>query len=222
MQHNAAGTSWLMQHLKLGFPVPLEREPSHFATIGCDYFNTYFEAVVPADAEARPAGEDAGPVFCMQVFQNSGNPRFDEIRFQSVEIADGFVFVYDVSDPRSLEELKRRFLPPVRNLNGAAPMFLIGTKADLRADQNRAAETFVPTEEAEQWAASEGIIFVSDEVSGRTGDGVQEAFIRVADEMARALGLGAGVAQRVVAPARLMNELRGAPAPPARRRCLVQ
>ena len=196
LQASGAGTTGLMRQFKR--QDSLQDDPAaeivevYCSTVGVDDHIIHYETIPPEV-----------PV-TLHFWEFGGQTRFDPIRESYFKHADAFVLVYDISCPSTFDELKQRFLPALREQGDpSTPVYLIGTKADLRAEPRQdgwgntlGVFCFIPTEEVQAWADSEGIVFLGDEVSGKTGVGVAAAFLKVANGVAETMGLP-GIAKRI-------------------------
>ena len=86
------------------------------------------------------------------------------------------LLVYDIADHESFDRVSK-WLDNAREHcdPSSTAMLLLGNKLDL--DERRAVEK----EEAETFAAEQGLVFM--EVSAKTGEGVQEAFLLLVQAM---------------------------------------
>ncbi|KAF9819814.1 hypothetical protein IEO21_01905 [Rhodonia placenta] len=114
----------------------------------------------------------------LQCWDTAGTESFRSITRSYYRGAAGCLLVYDVTSRQSFVNA-RSWLADVReHADPHLTCILVGNKIDLCTDDagpgRRTRE--VPSEEAEQWAQEEGLLFV--EASARSGENVEAAFER--------------------------------------------
>ncbi|KAJ7216340.1 ras-domain-containing protein [Mycena pura] len=119
-------------------------------------------------------------VIKLQCWDTAGTESFRSITRSYYRGAAGCLLVYDVTSRRSFDNI-RTWLEDVRtHADAHVSCILVGNKVDLcQGDDPK--ERAVPTELAEQFAAEEGLLFT--EASARSGEGVEAAFTRAAQEV---------------------------------------
>eukprot|EP00123_Amoebidium_parasiticum_P000668 comp11536_c0_seq1/m.5991 comp11536_c0_seq1/g.5991 ORF comp11536_c0_seq1/g.5991 comp11536_c0_seq1/m.5991 type:complete len:215 (-) comp11536_c0_seq1:530-1174(-) len=116
--------------------------------------------------------EVSGQKVKLQIWDTAGQERFRAVTRSYYRGAAGVLMVYDITRRTTYNHLSS-WLTDARNLtNPNTVVFLIGNKSDLN-DQRE-----VPFEEAKQFADEHGLKFL--EVSARTGENVEEAFLETA------------------------------------------
>ncbi|KAJ7290711.1 ras-domain-containing protein [Mycena rebaudengoi] len=117
-----------------------------------------------------------GTVVKLQCWDTAGTESFRSITRSYYRGAAGCLLVYDVTSRRSFENIKM-WLGDVReHADKAVSCVLVGNKKDLcDADESKRE---VPTADAARFAEEEGLLFV--EASAKSGDGVEDAFVRAA------------------------------------------
>jgi len=109
----------------------------------------------------------------INVWDAAGQAYYDKIRGIFYRDAKGGMLVYDANNPVSFKNLQK-WLEELRiHISKNIPIMLLGNKKDL--------ERKVPREEAVSFAVKNGMMFA--ECSAKTGDGVEEAFRKLAIEI---------------------------------------
>eukprot|EP00931_Biecheleriopsis_adriatica_P123980 TRINITY_DN99052_c0_g1_i1.p1 TRINITY_DN99052_c0_g1~~TRINITY_DN99052_c0_g1_i1.p1 ORF type:complete len:198 (+),score=47.78 TRINITY_DN99052_c0_g1_i1:163-756(+) len=140
-----------------------------------DKFDTNFVLTIGVDFKWKIVQHN-GKTVKLQVWDTAGQERFRTITPAYYRAAMGVVICYDICDKESfdhveywLEQLSQHGVEGVHRV-------LVGNKADL-AETHRA----VSEEEGRQIASKHGIDFF--ETSAKSGVGVQEAFLSIADKI---------------------------------------
>jgi len=122
----------------------------------------------------------AGQRVRLQIWDTAGQERFDDITRAYTRGAVGVLFVYDITQPRSFERV-RRWMSELRAsddvLTRNSVQVLVGNKCDL-AGQRR-----ISTEQGEAFARQHGLKFF--ETSATTNEQVSECFLTVANDVLR-------------------------------------
>mmetsp|Transcript_28649 Transcript_28649/g.71982 ORF Transcript_28649/g.71982 Transcript_28649/m.71982 type:complete len:543 (-) Transcript_28649:112-1740(-) len=71
---------------------------------------------------------------------NMGHPNFDTLRNSALSSAHVVLLCFPVDSPSSLTQLKSSWAPMYRATGSEAPMFLVGLKSDLRAEDGHGGE----------------------------------------------------------------------------------
>jgi len=113
-----------------------------------------------------------GKTVKLQIWDTAGQERFRAVTRSYYRGAAGAIMVYDISRRSSFNHLAT-WLTDARNLTHPNTVIvLVGNKQDL-ADQRE-----VSYEEASRFAQENGLMYV--ETSSKTGENVEEAFLRTA------------------------------------------
>jgi len=116
--------------------------------------------------------EVMGKKIKLQIWDTAGQERFRAVTRSYYRGAAGALLVYDITRRITYNHLTS-WLTDARNLtNPNTVIMLIGNKKDLEAQRD------VTYEEAAQFAKENGLIFV--ESSAKTGENVEEAFLKTA------------------------------------------
>ena len=198
-QMSGAGTTWLIRRMRASMTDTPFSE-TMMTTVGFDYAMFLFPArplsTAPRGSLTRRAlgipddyaHPDMPPKpLLLTMTEAGGQARFQELRRSHMHSqADTFLLVYSVVWRESFVELQAR-LRLVRDTPTRARIMLVGTQSDRDPDPDTP-DGRVSREEAEAWAEAEGLLFLG-EVSAATGDGVDAALERMAQEGGRIFGL---------------------------------
>jgi len=110
------------------------------------------------------------------VYDISGSPHFSSVACAYYKMADFFFLVFDASDRDSFRRVAD-FRARTSTLRPGAYAFLVGNKADRRANEPFTSPLRVSREEGEKKAAEWGIPYF--EVSAKHETGVRELFAQV-------------------------------------------
>lgn len=111
-----------------------------------------------------------------QLWDTAGQERFESMTKVYYRDAVGAALVFDISNRQSFDDLKRIWLPQLREYgHESMKVILVGNKADLVA--SGAAERQVSQEDAIEFASFENFDYV--ETSALTGEGVEPMFRRL-------------------------------------------
>ena len=128
------------------------------------------ESTIGAAFLSRDVQTGDGPV-SLHVWDTAGQERYRALIPRYSQRAAAVLLVYDVSDPQSFEAVKE-LLVETREVNGPNVVwFLVGNKSDL--------EQVVSEEDAREFAEQERMNFIL--TSAKTGESVQELFVKVAE-----------------------------------------
>ncbi|KAJ5066639.1 ras and ef-hand domain-containing protein [Anaeramoeba ignava] len=109
-----------------------------------------------------------GEAIKLQIWDTAGQERFRTITSSYYRDCDGVIFIYDISNFSSFQQLSYW----IKSVNENAPpnvsKMILGNKSDLENRKN------VPTRDAKELATSLGAFFF--EVSAKSGDNVEPAF----------------------------------------------
>jgi small GTP-binding protein len=113
-----------------------------------------------------------GFVISLMIYDIGGQERFTELRQKYAQGADTAFIVYDITEMESFNALIN-WKNDLMNFAGDIPFIVIGNKKDLDDDRK------VATERAKKIAKELGAIHFL-ETSAKTGEGVEEAFQKLA------------------------------------------
>lgn len=123
----------------------------------------------------------------LQIWDTAGQESFRSIARSYYRDAAGALLVFDVTRRESFNHLARWLQETRQFANPNISITLVGNKADM------AIRRAVQAPEAEAFAAENGLMYI--EASAKTGDGVDEAFIKTAESVWAKL-LSGGLARR--------------------------
>ncbi len=109
----------------------------------------------------------------MNVWDAAGQSHYDKIRGMYYRSAKGALLCYDVNNELSFQHLDKWIAELEENLGKRVPVLLVGNKTDL--------ERKVSRQEALSYAIQNNFLFV--ECSAKTGEGIDEAFHKLAVEI---------------------------------------
>lgn len=110
-----------------------------------------------------------------------GQEEYDRLRVLMYPETDVFMVSFSISDPVSFENVVNKWLPEVRSHCPNVPIVLVGTKIDLRDDQDmikklRDKGTVMITREEGEFMAKKMGCMGYVEVSAKNDVGVKDAF----------------------------------------------
>ena len=113
----------------------------------------------------------------LTIWDIGGQDRFKFMRSRFYDGASGALLVFDLSRAQTYKEV-RKWLKEFRQFAGAkVPFVLIGNKSDLIADVGEVVDRV----EAREFAEKENSIYL--ETSAKTGDNVEDAFLKLVNRM---------------------------------------
>ncbi|CAA7027346.1 unnamed protein product [Microthlaspi erraticum] len=133
-------------------------QPVHNLTIGAEF-------------GARMINIDNKPIK-LQIWDTAGQERFRSVVRSYYRLGAGALLVYDITRRETFNHVASWLEDARQHANANMTIMLVGNKCDL--SRKRA----VSTEEGEQFAREHGLIFM--EVSAKTNQNVEEAFIKTA------------------------------------------
>jgi small GTP-binding protein len=137
------------------------------------FFQEY-KMTIGVDFQVKSEQLPDGTLVKVQLWDTGGQERFTSIRSMYYRGSSGFVFLFDVTNRRSFENLDRWFDEIYKHVPDAR-IVLIGNKIDL------ASQRVISTGEGQNYALSKGVLFA--EASAKTGEGVSEAMRKLLELM---------------------------------------
>ena len=140
-----------------------EFDPHQIATIGVDDFTD----------EAKFENRE----YRFKIFDTAGQERYKCISTNTIQLADGFLIVFSVTDKKSFELLDQW----IKNIDDSVDikskiLILAGNKADIDDDERE-----VSREEAENYAKSNNILYF--ETSAKSGLNIKEVFNKLYEDI---------------------------------------
>jgi len=125
-----------------------------------------------------------GKDITLLLFDTQGMEKFKTITSSFYDGSGGIMLVYDIASTSSFEVLSTNWFAECERYAPESDLILVGNKCDL-------VERQVTPKQLENLALSKGILF--QEVSAKTGVGVNEAFQKLIKQMLGADNLGPSV-----------------------------
>lgn len=155
---SSVGKTSMINSLK-GF----EFDPNQIATIGVDDFTD----------EAKFENKE----YKFKIFDTAGQERYKCISTNTIQLADGFLIVFSVTDKKSFELLDKW----INNINDSVDinskiLILAGNKADIEDDKRE-----VSREEAENYANLNNFLYF--ETSAKSGLNIKEVFNKLYEDI---------------------------------------
>ena len=123
----------------------------------------------------------------LDFWDTAGQEEYDRLRPLSYPGTDIFLLYFSVDNPNSFENLETKWLPEVRHHCPRVPLFVVGTKTDLRnderviADLKATGQSPVTYKMGVELAKRIGALKYV-ECSAVTGHNVQEVFFEIVEE----------------------------------------
>ncbi|KAG8217325.1 P-loop containing nucleoside triphosphate hydrolase protein [Butyriboletus roseoflavus] len=152
---------------------PIPRSEAQRAATGQSYIPTVFENYVTQI-------QFEGKLVELALWDTAGQEEYDRLRPLSYPESDVILIVFSIDFPVSLGNVQDKWYPEVAHFCEGTPLILVGTKTDLRRDEQTrrmlSAQGQVPVsaEQGANVAKEIGAKYV--ECSAKTGTGVQDVF----------------------------------------------
>lgn len=154
-----------------------------------DEFTPSFIATIGIDFKIRTTELD-GKNAKFQVWDTAGQERFKTITTAYYRSAMGFLLVYDVCDEKSFNDIREWYNNIKEHAKENVEVILVGNKKDMEDKRQ------VSYEQGQQLATELGLPFM--EVSAKTAEGVDDAFLALARNIRDNQGLEAQPAKNTV------------------------
>lgn len=132
-----------------------------------DVFHDTFLPTIGVDFKIRTI-EQAGSVVKLQMWDTAGQEKFKTIVSAYYKGAQGIMFVFDLTDPKSFSDVKSWMAEAERFSHDKVVKILVGNKSDMEN------ERMIRREDAQQFADSEGMLYY--ETSAKTNYNVETLF----------------------------------------------
>jgi Rho family protein len=143
--------------------------------------NRFPEAYVPTVFENYVTQVNFdGKLIELALWDTAGQEEYDRLRPLSYPESDVILIVFSIDFPVSLANVQDKWFPEVAHFCEGTPMLLIGTKIDLRQDEqtrrmlSAQGQRPISPEQGEAVAKEIGATYM--ECSAKNGEGVQEVF----------------------------------------------
>lgn len=140
-------------------------------------FKTNINATIGVDCGCHTITVD-GATVRLQLWDTPGHEKFRTISSAYYRRAHGIMIVYDVTWRESFENVKAWIRTTQSHADSGVVRWLVGSKTELRTPEMVGKKTCVSTEEGSALASRLGIPFI--EVSAKSGDNVEQAFVGLA------------------------------------------
>jgi len=127
----------------------------------------------------------------LQIWDTAGQESFRSIARSYYRDAAGALLVYDVTRRETFQHLQRWLQETRQFSNSAICIAVVGNKLDL------ASRRAVSTTEGKQFSEDNGLMFI--ETSAKSSEGVDDAFLRLADKIYEKLETGLLISRQSVA-----------------------
>jgi len=144
-------------------------------------FDNYsFDLQLPPSKKSSSNSSEA-PIFAMGLWDTAGSGDYDKLRPLSYPRTDVYLCCFSVVSPPSFEAIRQKWVPELRHHSPNVPIILVGTKSDLREDEDNLSKLRekrlqpIGTDQAQELVRELGL-FSYVEVSAVSQAKVQEVF----------------------------------------------
>jgi small GTP-binding protein len=124
-----------------------------------------------------------GKVVKLQIWDTAGQERFRAIVSSYYRNTSGILLCYDITDPTTAENVKNWLSEIEKHAPEDIPIVLCGTKADLQSNHFQSENIRLSSEIIKDVLASYPEIKHHCITSAKTGEGVEDAFLKLVDVM---------------------------------------
>ncbi|GAA5985678.1 hypothetical protein JCM11641_001471 [Rhodosporidiobolus odoratus] len=142
-------------------------------------FDDYRESTIGAAFLTQTVPVSTGNSIKFEIWDTAGQERYKSLAPMYYRSAHAAVVVYDITSAASLLKARTWISELQRQADPGITVCLVGNKLDLASSD--ANQRQVSTEEAQQFADEEGLMF--REVSAKTAEGVEEVFLAIAEKL---------------------------------------
>lgn len=135
-----------------------------------DTFNEKQLATIGVDFKVKYMTEK-GKRIKLALWDTAGQERFRTLTSSYYRGAQGIIFVYDVSEPETFENV-RQWIREADSYNRSVVKMLVANKVDLPGHQRK-----VSLQQGEEFAVEQSMMYI--ETSAKTKIGIQQAFEEV-------------------------------------------
>ena len=131
-------------------------------------FSPNYLATIGIDSKVKKMTLPNGEEIKVKMFDTAGQERFKSITANYIKKANGILFVYDITEESSFNNIQNWYKNLAENSNNKLPVVLIGNKSDLED------ERVISKEEGKNLAKSFGIENHFYETSCQSGQNIEE------------------------------------------------
>lgn len=99
-------------------------------------FSREYKATIGVDIFTKRLYADRDRQVSLQLWDIAGQTSFQQFRQSFFTKARGALLVYDLTVPKSLENLQKSWIIDIEEITGNIPLVLIGNKVDLKVNSN--------------------------------------------------------------------------------------
>lgn len=143
------------------------------------YITTIGKKVTRKEVVLDPEGETPDEVSLM-IWDIIGQKGYKYTQSVSFMHAHGALMVADMTRAETLESLKSYWIPLILKVTGPIPIIFLGNKADLKDEAQFSLNDIEKLADSYEWS---GVKLPAYLTSAKTGAGVEDAFVNVADQI---------------------------------------
>ncbi|CAI2378861.1 unnamed protein product [Moneuplotes crassus] len=147
---------------------------SMLMSYGHDSFPTEYVPTVFDNYSATV--EVDGKAIALSLWDTAGQEDYDRLRPLSYPGTDVFLVCYSVVDPESFENVMKKWLPELKTNAQPVPIILVGTKLDLRGNEEYLTEKGITPVETSQAESISSNFNACVETSALTQKNLKEVF----------------------------------------------
>jgi small GTP-binding protein len=141
-------------------------------------FSESYSLTIGVDFLSKTVELEDGESARLTIWDIGGQKRFEFMRSKFYNGANGALLVYDLTREETFEKVKESLEVLRREAGNDVDFILVGNKLDLIESVGRV----ISPEKAKNFAEDQGSFYI--ETSAKTGDSVEEAFVKLTQKMA--------------------------------------
>jgi len=155
-------------------------------------YNKFPEEYIPSISDYVTNRRCDGKLVHAQFWDTDSRDEHERLRPLSYPGSNAILLIFSVDSPESFENIKKKWWPEVTQFSKGTPLVVVGTKTDLRQDDDTrrklSAQGQMPitSEQGEEVAREIDARYI--ECSAKTGSGVQEVFTLAVQESMKMKG----------------------------------